>query len=324
MSAENSKQVSTLKVIIAFATVYIVWGSTYFFIRVAIEDFPPMLMAAFRFITAGVLMLLWCIITKEKVFDWKYIKPAAVSGLLMLFIGNGAVIWAEQYISSSLAAILVSASPLWFIIIDKPKWSENFNRQTIFGLVIGFIGVILLFSENLSHAFSDSGNGYYAIATIALVLGSISWAAGSIYSKYKASGSSNTVNTTWQIMAAGLAFVLSSFIANEPASFHFADVSMRSWMAVIYLITMGSLAGYSAYVWLLKVRPAAQVSTYAYVNPVVAVLLGVFFGGEHMTMIQISGLAIILVSVLLINLAKARAEKRITLQKSLEQKMAVR
>ena len=136
----------------------------------------------------------------------------------------------------------------------------------------------------------------------------MSWAGGSLYSKYKSKGSV-TVSTTWQMIAAGIAFIPFSLLANEGKGFQWQAVPTETWLSVLYLVTMGSLAGYSAYVWLLQVRPATQVSTYAYVNPVVAVLLGVFFAGEHLTLIQVSGLAVILTSVLLINLAKYRKEK---------------
>jgi drug/metabolite transporter (DMT)-like permease len=143
---------------------------------------------------------------------------------------------------------------------------------------------------------------------VVLVIGSVSWASGSLYSKYRSvSGSSNAVNAGWQMFAAGVAFIPASLISGEWAQLHPAQVPLSSWMGIVYLVTMGSLVGYSAFVWLLQVRPATQVSTHAYVNPVVAVLLGVLFAGESMSILQLSGLAVILVSVLLINLSKYRS-----------------
>lgn len=310
MSTISKKEASTLMVVIAFATVYLVWGSTYFFIQKAVHDIPPFIMGAIRFIAAGVLLFAWCVYKKEKLWNPQQFKTAALSGLLLLFIGNGAVIWAEQNLASSLVAVLVSAAPLWFVLLDKPKWRENFrSRSTITGLIVGFIGVILLFSERVSAALSASGDMMQVAGLIILIIGSVSWAGGSLYSKYKGSGSA-IVNTMWQMLAAGLAFGIFSLVGNEWKSFEWHAVSTGAWLSVVYLVTMGSLAGYSAYVWLLQVRPATQVSTYAYVNPVVAVLLGVLFAGEHMTFIQLAGLAVILTSVLLINLAKQRKEKK--------------
>ena len=308
MNSLTNRQASPVMVVVAFAIVYIVWGSTYLFIRLAIEDIPAMLMASVRFLIAGSLMMAWCLIKKEKIFSWTNIKPALISGLLMLFIGNGAVVWSEQYISSSLAAILVSAGPLWFVLLDKSNWKKNLSsKETVIGLVIGFLGVILLFGENLMKSLNEPGSDLQMIASGALIVGSIAWAGGSLYSKYKSSSTaSNSANSAWQMLAAGVAFLPVSFLSGETQNFDPSQVSATSWFSLIYLITMGSLAGFSAYVWLLSVRSATQVSTHSYVNPVVAVLLGVFFANEHMTVLQISGLGIILVSVLLINISKYR------------------
>lgn len=310
MSNQAKRSASPVMVVIAFATVYLVWGSTYFFIQNAIATIPPFILGAIRFLIAGGLLLGWCAIKGEKLFNWAHIKPALVSGFLMLFIGNGAVIWAETSLASSLVAVLVSSAPIWFVVLDKPKWHENLtSRNTIIGLIVGFIGVILLFSEQTSKAVG-AGNGHQVIGLIVLIIGAMAWAGGSLYSKYKSTSKSATVNTAWQMMAAGIAFLPASFINNEWSSFNVQAVTTSSWLSLIYLITMGSLAGFSAYVWLLQVRPATQVSTYAYVNPVVAVLLGVLFANETMTVLQITGLAVILLSVLLINLAKYRSEKK--------------
>jgi drug/metabolite transporter (DMT)-like permease len=307
MSSVNKATPSPLMVIMAFAVVYIVWGSTYFFIRLAIEDFPPFLMAAVRFIIAAAIMFAWCFYKKESLFRWHDIKPAIVSGLLMLFIGNGAVVWSEQFLESSLVAILVSAGPIWFVVLDKKNWAANFrSRNIIIGLLVGFAGVIVLFSENVTQALSGTGTLVEIVATGLLVIGSMAWAGGSLYSKYKTTESSTIVNTTWQMVSAGVMFGIFSLATGETKSFNMAAVSATSWFALVYLIIMGSLLGYSAYVWLLSVRPATQVSTHSYVNPIVAVLLGVLFVGESLTAVQISGLGIILFSVLLINLNKYR------------------
>src|SRR5437868_2787088 len=151
----SRKTVSPLLVIIAFATVYLVWGSTYFFIQKALQHIPALLLGIFRFITAGLLMLCWCYYKREDLWNWQQIKPAIISGILLLFIGNGAVIWAEKTLPSSLVAVLVSSSPLWFVLFDKSKWKENFsNKATVVGLITVFAGVILLFGHQVSNAFS--------------------------------------------------------------------------------------------------------------------------------------------------------------------------
>jgi drug/metabolite transporter (DMT)-like permease len=316
MNNTNKKEASAVMVIIAFATVYLVWGSTYFFIQKAVHDIPPFIVGTLRFFTAGLLLLAWCIYKKEKLWNPQQFKVAAITGVLLLFIGNGAVIWAEQNLASSLVAVLVSAAPLWFVLLDVPKWKENFkSRPTITGLIVGFAGVIMLFSERVAAALSTSQSMIQVVGLIVLVFGSMSWAGGSLYSKYKGSGSP-VVNTMWQLLVAGIVFGITSFASNEWKDFHWQSVSTGAWLSVVYLTIMGSLAAYSAYVWLLQVRPATQVSTYAYVNPVVAVLLGAFFAGEHITTLQLSGLAVILTSVLLINLAKQKKEKQLQKTKS--------
>lgn len=307
---ETSKKSTSFRVIISFATVYIVWGSTYFFILLALKGFPPMLLGAFRFIVAGFIMLLYCVIRGEKIFQAKQIRLASITGVLLLFGGTGAVIWVEQVLPSALVAILVSAAPFWFVLLDRPMWRESFsNKFTITGLVIGFIGITLLFGEKMSTIFSGVGNSNIG-SMLLILLGSLCWTFGSIFSKYKSSGGSNTVNVGWQMFAAGIPFTILSIVTGEVQHFNWSTVPLNAWLSIWYLILFGSIAAYTAYIWLLQVRPSAQVSTYAYVNPVVAVLLGVFFAAEKISLLQISGLVIILTSVLLINLAKYRSAKK--------------
>jgi drug/metabolite transporter (DMT)-like permease len=306
--SKNNKPASPVMVILAFAIVYLVWGSTYFFIQKAVAGFPPFMLGALRFLLSGALMTIWCIMKGEKLFGIPNIKHAIISGILLLFFGNGIIIWVEQTVPSGVVAITVSSAPLWFILLDKPKWSENFrSRSIVAGMLIGLAGVLLLFSEQVSEA--TKGNGVKIGTMALLLLASISWAGGSLYSKYKSSEGSTSVNSSWQMMAAGIAFLPGMLIRGEMNGFEWENVSSDAWLSLLYLVTMGSIAGFSAYVWLLKVRPAMQVSTYAYINPVVAVLLGVFFAGEKISLIQILGLITILGSVLLINMARYRREK---------------
>jgi len=307
MPGSNIKNASPLLVIVAFATIFIVWGSTYFFILIALKGFPPMMLGALRFIIAGAIMLGWCLARGEKLFILNDIKHAAISGLLMLFIGTGVVIWVEQYLASALVAILVSANPLWFVLMDKSGWKENLtNKSTVTGVIFGFIGIVLLFKEKINSAFSGSNNYIEIGSMVLLMIGSLSWTAGSLYSKCRTTSGSNTVNVAWQITAAGIPFIPLSFLFGEPQRMQWQTISADVWFSLFYLVVFGSIAAYTAYVWLLQVRPATQVSTHAYVNPVVAVLLGVFFASENISFLQITGLVVILVSVLLINLAKYR------------------
>ncbi|MEP6713205.1 MAG: EamA family transporter, partial [Ferruginibacter sp.] len=300
MISSVKKNASPFMVALAFATVYIVWGSTYFFILKALKGFPPFFLGALRFLIAGSLMLGWSILRGEKIFNKEDIKRSVISGLLLLFVGTGVVIWVEQYLPSAFVAIIVSAAPIWFVLFDKTKWKENFSsKATIAGLIIGFAGVILLFSEKIIGLFSGPGHHTELWAMALLIIGSISWTCGSLYSKYNPVSGSSTVNIAMQMLAAGIAFIPGSLLLGEPQHLQWHAIPVNAWLSVLYLVFFGSIAGFSAYVWLLQVRPATQVSTYAYVNPVVAILLGVFFATEHVSLMQILGLVIILGSVLM-------------------------
>lgn len=292
-------------VMVAFATVYLVWGSTYFFIALGVEHIPPYLMAGIRFLVAGLLLLGWCAIKKLPLISWPQIKAAAISGILLLFISNGSVGMIEKTLPSSLVAIFLSATPISFVLLDKPMWKTNFtSASTLAGLAVGIIGVILLFAERLQSA-SFSGSTTEMLCMAGLVVTSLSWAGGSLYSKYYGSGPV-MVTTAWQMIAASVFCLLFSVIIGDVKNFHPETVPVKAWLSLGYLIVFGSLAGFSAYVWLLQVRTATQVSTHAYVNPVVAVILGVLFANETMSGLQVAGLVVILLSLLLINLNKYR------------------
>lgn len=305
------KSASPLWVVIAFATVYIVWGSTYFFIRMAEQGgMPPFLLGAIRFTIAGLLLMTWCLIKGERIFVKRDIINAAVTGILLLFVANGIVIWAEQTLPSAMVAILVSSAPIWFVLLDKPNWDINLKQKaTIVGLIIGFAGVILLFSEQIGDLFSNGAAQSKLPWMLLLLLGTISWSGGSLFSKHRPTAGSASVSTAWQMLSAGFVYIPITFVHREYTGLSFHNIQTSSWLAVLYLIIFGSIAAFSAYVWLLQVRPATQVSTYAYVNPVIAVILGVVFAHEHISLIQLAGLFIILGSVLLINLSKYRKEK---------------
>jgi drug/metabolite transporter (DMT)-like permease len=307
MQEPPNKHAPLITVIIAFAIVYIVWGSTYFFIQASERDFPPFLLGALRFFAAGFILLVWCALKKYQLVYRPQIKTSFIVGNLLLFIGNGSIIWAETTLPSSFVAVLVSAAPLWFVLFDGRNRNANFyNKHIIIGISTGFLGVILLFVEKIFSQLSPATNTIQLVSLAVIVAGSMSWSAGSLYSKYNAGGNT-IVGAAWQMIFAGASFLILAGCTGEMNHFHFHQVHIRAWLSVIYLVIMGSLAGYSAYIWLLQVRPATQVSTNAYVNPVVAVLLGVLFGGETIDLLQTGALAIILLSVFIINFDKYRS-----------------
>ncbi len=302
-----SQEPSRLKVYLAFAAIYIIWGSTYFGIREALTGFPPFMLGGVRFAVASVLMFGWCGVQRVPFLPPSGLWKVIVAGFLLLFAGNGAVVWAQQTIPSSVVAITIAVAPLVFTLLDKPQWKVNFRSPaTLGGIVAGIIGVWLLFSERLSAQLSGSGISPEAGALLVLCIGILAWPAGSLFSKYNPVAMPNTANSAWQMLTGATFFLVVSVARGEWDAFDWSAVPMRAWIAEAYLIVFGSIIGFSAYVWLLQVRPATQVSTYAYVNPVVAVLLGTWLGKEVLGVREIIGLLVILGGVLLINLAKYR------------------
>jgi drug/metabolite transporter (DMT)-like permease len=301
------KAPSKALVIAAFTALYIIWGSTYLAILIAVKSIPPFLMAGGRFIIAGLILYTWCRSQGQETPDIKSIGNISFSGILLLFIGNAGLVWVEQYLPSGFAAIVIATVPLWFVILDKRQWKYHFaNKQIIIGLLIGFAGVLSLFAGNSNVHFYN--NKMQLISFFVLVLGSISWATGSLYSKYKHSNGSNSMKAAIQMMAAGLVSLITGISTGELQQFVWSNVSVQAIMAVLYLITFGSLIGYMSFVFLMTVRPPSLVGTYAYVNPVVAVFLGWLVAHEQITWHQVLALVIILAGVIIVNFSKEKTQ----------------
>lgn len=291
-------------VLLAFAAIYIIWGSTYLAILVAIRDIPPFLLSAVRFLIAGLLLMGWCLSKKQPLPGWPAIGKNVLYGILMLFGGTVSVTWAEQYLPSSLAAIIVTSVPFWFVLLDKKQWSYYFsNKLIIAGLLIGFAGVAVLVGFGPSTTGSKVGN-LFLISILAIIVGDIASTIGSLYAKYRPAGDNLLMNGSIQLLATGLFTGIISLLAGDHRRIHWSQVSPASWLGLLYLIVMGSLVAYLSYLYLLKVRPAAQVSTYVYVNPVVALVLGALVAGEPVGAVQIIALLIILGGLWLVNLPK--------------------
>lgn len=295
-----------MPVVIAYFLIYVVWGSTYFFIGQCLHDIPPFMLGALRFSMAGAVLLAICGWRGEKLLKKKLILKSAVSGIVLLFIDQAVIMFAQQYVSSSLVAIVASSTALWIMLLDVRAWRQNFRRPaTVLGMVLGFAGVGMLYAEQL---YSDTSvHPDSEVGILLLVGGCISWACGTLYSKYRSSAEEETngfAGSAWQMLSASVVFSICATISSDFTTTDMATISMTSWLSLAYLITFGSLLAYSAYVWLLKVRPASEVATHAYVNPVVAVALGAGIGGEHVTAVQIAGLAVILASVMMVSMRK--------------------
>lgn len=298
-------------IILAFAAIYIIWGSTYLVILYAIKTIPPVMMSALRFLAAGLLLYGYALWKGEQQPDFTSFMKNALCGILMLSGGTVSVTWAEQYLPSSTAAIIVSSLPFWFVLLDRKQWSYYFSSKLIItGLLTGFIGVILLMNFKDPAAAGITSSKQIAGAVI-IILGGIAWAAGSLFSKYCPARNSLLMNGAIQLLVAGFFCLQLSIFSGESSGFNFSQVHASSWLALLYLLVMGSLVTYLCYLWLLKVRTAAQVSTYVYVNPVVALLLGTVIAGENISTRQVLALLIILAGVLLINAPRYKRSRAI-------------
>jgi drug/metabolite transporter (DMT)-like permease len=287
---------------LAFAAVYLIWGSTYLAAQFGLATIPPYLMGALRFSISGLILLSWSLLRKQPMPGKKAILVNSIGGILMLVGGSGSVLWSQQYLGSGLAAILVASLPIWFVLLDKKQWSYYFgDRRVIIGVIFGFVGILLLFGAGLRNGLA-AGSGWMQVIGIGVILlGCIAWTIGSLYVKYKAVEADIATSAGIQLLAAGLFSLLPSFLTGEWNGFEWSQVSNGGWLALLYLTIPGSVIAFMSYIYLLAVRPAAQAGTYAYVNPVIAVLLGAVFAQETVSGWQVLGLVTILLSVLLIN-----------------------
>jgi drug/metabolite transporter (DMT)-like permease len=252
---------SQQKLIAAFAALYFVWGSTYLGIRFAIETIPPLLMAGIRFVIAGSLMYFWGVLRGHERPTRAHWKTAAIIGLMLLLVGNGALSWSEQIIPSGVAALLVAVTPLWFVLLE---WIHGGVRPTVgvfLGLFLGTLGIIVLIDPaNLVGGLSVN------IVGALVLLGSLP--------------SSPAIANGMEMLVGGVGLLVIGTVTGEWSSFHPSAITIRSMLAVAYLIVFGSIIGFSSFVYVLHSTTPARASTYAYVNPIVAVLIGWSIGGE--------------------------------------------
>jgi drug/metabolite transporter (DMT)-like permease len=289
------------KIILAFGLVYFFWGSTYLGIDIAVQSIPPGLMCAIRFSIAGVVMLAVCSLTGRKVwYSPRQIARSAVVGLLLLMGGNLTLSYAELSVSTGLSALIVSITPLWFLVLDSMLLGHHrVASRGKAGLALGVLGLLILFYPELT---STTAMGHRQLwASLSLIGGSFSWALGSVLSKRWQSGMNPFSATGWQVTAAGMGNFIFSLLAED---LHHVVWTRRGLGAVGYLIVCGSWIGYTAYIWLLEHVPTSKVSTYAYVNPMVAVFLGWLVLHERVTGFILAGSAVVVLSVILVTTAK--------------------
>jgi len=305
MSTDSTLAPSRFALLTAFAIVYVIWGSTFLAILFAIETLPPFLMASARFLVAGSLLYAWSRFVSGAAApspaNW---RATAVVGALLLLGGNGLLVWSEQRIPSGVAALLVGTVPCFMVLIEwlRPGGSRP-TGPVIAGVCLGLLGLAWLIGPD---ALLGGGRADL-IGAVVVVLGSFSWAVGSIYSRHAATPPSPFLSTAMQMIGGGVALLLLSLLLGEPWAFDASAVSLRSLLGLGYLMLFGSIVAFSAYIWLLRVSTPARVSTYAYVNPVIAVLLGWALAGEALTTRMIIAATVIVSGVALITLAPKRA-----------------
>lgn len=300
-----------MSVWLALGTVYVVWGSTYLAIRIAIHTLPPLLMASARFLIAGAILYAWSIGRREANGDRQADRPRpkqwlaalAIGGALLLG-GNGGVVLAERTVASGLVALLVATVPLSIAIIDRLVSGRRLNAAAVAGLLMGFGGVALLLGVSGS-------NGVDPVGLLLALLAASSWAAGSTFSRRAGLPSRLLVSTAMQMLCGGVLLGIAAAASGEMTRIHLEAFSRASLLAFGYLVVFGSILAFSAYVWLLRSAPISLVSTYAYINPVVAVFLGWALLGEAVTLRMLVAGAIIVAAVaFIVGATSKRAEKR--------------
>jgi len=292
-------------VILAFGLVYLFWGSTYLGIAIAVEHLPPALMCATRFLIAGIVMLAYCGLRGRRIFfSFRQLWHMAVVGTLLLMGGNLTLSYAERVVPSGLSALLIAVTPLWFLVLDA--WlvgDHHISRRGLAGLALGIVGMVVLLWPKLSAASSIGHRELWF--SLSLLGGSFSWALGSVLSKVWQSGEDPFSATAWQVIFAGLANLVFAIFNRD---FHRAVWTPRGIGAILYLVVGGSWIGYTSYIWLLRHVPSSKVSTYAYVNPVVAVFLGWLVLHETLDRYILIGSAVVIASVILVTSAKVTAK----------------
>lgn len=305
---------STVSVVVALVIVYVVWGSTYLAIAYVVETLPPFLAAGARFLVAGALLGAFLLaqdrwrrrrgapgsVQRPRWVEW---RTALIVGTLLLLGGNGMVMVAEQTIPSGIAAVMIATTPIWMNLFDAAVTRRRPSFLAVGGLLVGLVGVvILLLPEQGFERLDPVGIGL-------LILAELTWAAGSVYARHGPLPANGLTGTSMQQLAGGMSLVLAALIAGEPGRLDLAGVSTASWLGLAYLTVFGSLVAFTAYVWLLNHVAVSTVSTYAYVNPIVAVGLGMLFRSEELSPRMLIAIALIIGAVVAMVSGRPREAK---------------
>jgi drug/metabolite transporter (DMT)-like permease len=289
------------KTLLAFAIIYFVWGSTFLAIRVGVQEVPPFLFAAMRFVVAGLLLFGWMIAKGESLPNGRQWGSVLLIASLIFVCDYGLLFWAEQRIASGIAAVMLATIPAFMALAEIIFLrTQRLTFRLALALLVGIGGVVVL----MSHSFDLGGAAIETTGAIALIMASLSWAVASVLTRVLPLPESKVMSSGAQMLAGGLLLVVAAATFGEFRGFHPGSVSRGAWLALLYLIVAGSIIGYTAYTWLIHHESPTKVGTYAYVNPVVAVVIGYFFGREALGLRTILGTVFILISVVGITTAK--------------------
>lgn len=297
---------STIKIIVAFAAIYIIWGTTYLAIRIAVETIPPFLMAGTRFIIAGIITFVFLFARGARFPSRPHWRSAFILGALLLVGGNGFVTWSEREVPSGIAALVIATVPLWVTLFDWLMFRAPVpGKKMVAGLILGFLGIGLLIGGG---QFQGTSN-VRMISVIVLLMAPILWSLGSLKSRKADLPQNAFMSTSMEMLAGGLLLIIAGLITGEAGQLNVAQIAPRSLIAMLYLTFFGSIVALTAYIWLLKTVEAAKVATYSYVNPAIAVFLGWLILSEPVTLQILAAIVVIILGVILIT-TSSRAKKR--------------
>src|SRR6266849_653408 len=291
------------KTLLAFAIIYFVWGSTYLAIRVGVREVPPLLLAAMRFLVAGLVLYGWMVAKGERSPNHRQWASVSLLAVLIFVIDYGLLFWAEQRVPSGLAAVMMATIPVFMALSEIIFLrTQKLTARLALALLIGIGGVAVRVSRSLNLG----GAPIDRVGALALIVASMSWSVASVLTRKLSLPPSKVMSSGAQMLAGGIFLALAAAALGEFRNFHPSSVSRGAWLSLLYLIVAGSIIGFTAYVWLIHHESPTKVGTYAYVNPVVAVLVGYFLGGEPLALRTIVGTALILISVLAITTMPAK------------------
>ena len=297
-------QLNRATVVFCFLAIYLIWGSTYLGIRYAVETIPPLYTAGLRHLTAGVILLLWCLAKRLRP-TWAQVRASIIIGAFFFLGGHGTLHWAEQKVPSGLASLLVASEPIWVFILSAAAARQwRLNGTLLAEIFLGFGGVGLL----MGRSALTSGPGVF-IGSLVVLLGAFSWGVGVVYSRRSHLSGHPLLLSALSLLAGSLQLLLAGTVAREYRGFSIASVSSRSWLALAYLIVFGSIVAFTAYNWLMEHYSPTFVATHTYINPVVAVLLGWLLAGEAVTLSVLVSAAMVIGAVMLVDRGTARLQR---------------